>query len=92
MPTINFDWDRFNDSQFYGHPKNGNWDKFPQWRDDVISSNPAAWTGDLGTVRNAHKLVGYKKDVWNCACGQVGEGDWMAHLAAVVEAYEESSE
>lgn len=86
MPTIDFDWGKFNDSQWTGLPKNNHWKKYPQWESEVVSSNPDKWDPELADLKQAHRFMGYKVDQWYDAAGCTGTGDtWADHIKDVLD-------
>lgn len=85
MPTIDFDFGKFCDSQWYGYPKNGNWSKYPQFASEVVSSNHDSWDKDVTDARVAHGFRGYKSDQWLDLAGDCGNDTWYDHLQDVVD-------
>lgn len=86
MPTIDFDYGKWCDSQFYGYPKNGNWAKFPQWAAEVVSSNHDTWSEAVTDAKNAHRYTGNRSGVYFDQAGDVSSATWQDHLKAVTDA------
>lgn len=102
MPTIKFDWNKWNQSLWYGFKKNRMWLKLRDGSNDGSGepthtySNgdlvaPVESAADIEQVRQDHMLAGYREDKWFDKAGDVGSDNWQDHFKTKVEDFADGS-
>lgn len=96
MPTIKFDWNKWNQSLWYGFRKNRMYLKVRDGGNDVNGEpthiydendlgDPVAPAPEVEQVRQNHMLAGYRSDTWFDKAGDVADANWQDHFKAKVE-------
>lgn len=96
MPTIKFDWSKWNQSLWYGFKKNRMHLKVRDGGNDINGeptfiydsedlTPPVKSAAEVEQVRQDHMLAGYRSNKWFDKANDVGNDNWQDHFKTVVE-------